>query len=579
MLAAPGPINRRELLRLGVLVASTGAAALAAACGGAPASPTAAPKAAEPTKPAAPAATATPAPAAKPAEPTKPAAAPTAAPAAATKPAAAAPAGAGKPGGKITWAIESDPVNLIPYGGISTSNMWGKEFMYDSLLEWDRDLKVQPALAEEYTTPDDKTYLFKIRKGVKFHDGKELDAEDVKYSLEAAANPQPPGIKIAQYPKIASIDVVDKYTVKFNMSQPDPTVPGFLAWARYSPIIPKGAYDPAKVLTSGIGTGPFKLVEFVGNDRVVYTRNPNFWKQGLPYLDDLTLKVLPDEQARVAALRSGAIDGCTVSADVARTLRNDRNLTVLKGLTSAPRVLQFTLKGDGKPWNDKRVRQAISMAINRQEIIDKVYGGEAVLTGPIPPGYGDWFIPPEELAAKWFKHDLEGAKQLLAQTPYKDGFAIELQAIAAPPDYTRNAEVVKEQLKPLKIDVKVVPLEIGTFAKNIGDGNYEWGSTGRGMRGDPSGYVVDFRPPPNNPYFTAWKNDELMKLYDEALVTIDPAKRKPMYRKIQELILEEAPHIYLVQNYKFHVVRSHLKNMYVSFTDFHTGLREAWIEK
>jgi peptide/nickel transport system substrate-binding protein len=116
----------------------------------------------------------------------------------------------------------------------------------------------------------------------------------------------PPGSTATYYPKIASIDLPDKYTVKLNMSGTDPTVAGYLAWSRYSPIVPKGMYDKLNPLTQGIGTGPFKLVEYVQNDHVTYTRYGEFWKPGLPYLDELILKVMPDEQARIAALPSTA---------------------------------------------------------------------------------------------------------------------------------------------------------------------------------------------------------------------------------------------------------------------------------
>src|SRR5262245_8005481 len=120
-------------------------------------------------------------------------------PAAASSPAAAAPTSVPavvkpKSGGKITWAIDSDPVNLLPYGSISTSNMWGKEFMYDSLVEWDKDLIVKPALAESWETPDAKTWIWHLRKGTKFHDGAEVTADDVKYSLDLQRNAPPPGI-------------------------------------------------------------------------------------------------------------------------------------------------------------------------------------------------------------------------------------------------------------------------------------------------------------------------------------------------------------------------------------------------
>ncbi len=165
---------------------------------------------------------------------------------------------------------------------------------------------------------------------------------------------------------------------------------------------------------------------------------------------------------------------------------------LLSGLVSAPKVIQFTIKADKKPWNDVRVRQAINMAVDRQTIIDNVFGGNAELSGPVPPGYGDWFIPTSDLASKYYKQDLAGAKKLMADAGFGQGFPVTLQAISAPRYYTQIAEIIREQLKAIGIDVTVQPLEIGTFAKNNGDGTYDWQSTGRGMRGDISGFVNDF---------------------------------------------------------------------------------------
>jgi peptide/nickel transport system substrate-binding protein len=583
-------LSRRQLLA-GVTAAAS--AALLAACGGGtsatntPAAKptTAATTAAAPTT-AAPAATtaATSAPATTAAGAASPAAggaSPAASPATTGGTAPTAPATLpGKKGGKLVWALESDPVNLIPYGGVSTSNMWGKEFIYDSLLAWDKDLKVIPALAESYETPDPMTYVFKLRKGVKFHDGKVLDADDVKYSFDVYKDPPPPAAKSLQF-NFTSVDVVDANTVKMTLPKPDPTIPGVLAWTRYTPIVPKGAFEKINVSSQAIGTGPYKLVEFVPNDRVVLTRNPDFWRPGLPYLDDITLKVLPDEQSRLAALRSGTIDGGTFSSDTADTVKSDKSLTILTGLVASPKVIQFTIKEAKKPWNDVKVRQAINMTINRQTIIDNVYGGNAELSGPIPPGYGDWPIPASDLASKYYKMDVAGAKKLMADAGFAQGFPVTLQAISAPRAYTQIAEIVREQLKAIGIDVTVQPLEIGTFAKNIGNGDFDWGSTGRGMRGDPSGFVNDFNKGTAN--YPVWfnggyDNPELDKLYNDALQTVDQAKRKPMYQRIQEIILTEVPNMYTVQDKKFQIIRNRVKNMYVSFTDFNSGLREAWVE-
>ena len=543
----PG-VSRREFLKGAIAVGGAAVASVVLAACGTPASPA-------------------------PAGNTPAAPAPTSAPAV-LKP---------KSGGKMTWAIENDPVNLIPFGAISTSNQWGKEFMYDSLVEWDKDLLVKPALAESWETPDAKTWIWHLRKGVKFHDGNEVTADDVKYSIDLQANPPPPGIKIAQYPSIVSTEVVDKYTVKFNMQGPDPTVLGYLAWSRYSAIIPKGAYDKMNLVTTGIGTGPFKLVEYIANDHVTYTRNKDFWKQGFPYLDDMVLKILPDENARVAALRAGQVDGCTVTPDTANSLKNDPNLVILKGLFSAPRQLQLTIKGDGKPWNKKGVRQAMNLAINRQDIIDKVYAGQAVLTGPVTTSYGDWFIPPDELAAKFYKQDIAAAKKLMADNGFANGFPITLYAISQPVEYTQIAEIIKEQFKQIGIEVQVISEEISPFAKRNGDGTFDFCSTGRGMRHDVSGFINEYgRPTVGSAaiWFNkgdGWKNDEAIKLYDQLVTELDSAKRHQQARRIQEIALDEFPHFTTVQPYKFQVVRKQVMDMYVSFTDFNTGLRTTWL--
>jgi peptide/nickel transport system substrate-binding protein len=362
------------------------------------------------------------------------------------------------------------------------------------------------------------------------------------------------------------------------MSKVDPTLPGVLAWSNYTPIVPAGIYDRINVLSEGIGTGPFKLAEYVQDDVIVYEANPEYWKPGVPCVSKITLKSLTDEQSRVAALRSGEIDGGTFTPDVVLTLEGDEELEVLRGITSAPRVIHFNTVND-VPWRDVRVRQAISLCVDRQLIIDNVYGGNAELTNAVPPGYGEYPLPPERLA-ELYVTDVEKAKALMAEAGLADGFAVTLQAISAPREYTQIAEIVREQLKEINIDVTVEPLEIGTFAKNIGDGTFEWASTGRGMRGDPSGYVIDFRSgtPLHQKWFgEGWKNDEIDRIYDEALTTLDQSLRPPMYHQIQELIATDVPNMYTVQPYKFQVVRKRITGMYVFFGNTNPGLRTACV--
>ena len=327
-------------------------------------------------------------------------------------------------GGTLTFGLESDPVAVAPYGMAPGAAHWGKEHTYDSLAEFDRGLNIRPALAESWKV-EKNSVTFNLRKGVRFHNGKELTAADVVYSVRNMKNPPPPGTAAvaANVPAtITDARAVSKYVVRLTLSAPDARVIGFFAWQRYGPIVPEGLYDQINVSRQAIGTGPYRLVNFTPLDRVELVRNQRFWKSGQPYMNGITMKVLTDEQARVAALRAGAIDGATLSVDVARSLRGVGNLQVLSGLNAAFRELQMTLKpGRNEPWADKRVRQAVNFAINRQQIIQNVYSGEAAYTSYVPPGYGPWPIKEADLKRKYAKYDLPAARKLMADAGASKG--------------------------------------------------------------------------------------------------------------------------------------------------------------
>ena len=567
-------MNRRVLLVRTAMAAGglIGATWLLEACSAAPsASPGSATSAAAPTS--APAAASTTAP------PPTTAAATTAPAATQAAPAAAAATAAPRQGGSLVWAMTSDPVTLAPFGVTNTSAYEPGNLAYESLVRWDQNLNVLPALAESWETPDNMTYIFHLRQGVQFHSGKELDSQDVVYSLNSQKSPPPPGNVTTFYPKIASTEALDKYTVKLNMSQPDGTVLGYLAWNIYSHIVPDGLYDRTDPRNTEDGSGPYKITEFVPNDHVTLVRHANYWRTGFPYLDGITFKVMTDQQARVAALRSGAVDGTTISSDIIPTLSNDPNLKVLKTVTAAFRELQMTIKGQGKPWEDVRVRQAINAAIDRQAIIDNVYAGDAVFSSKIPASYGDWPIQDAELRSTFEKYDLDAAKKLMNDAGVS-GFDVTLQAIANPNDYVQIAEIVKSQLSKININVTVQPLEIGTFGQNNSTGAFEWASTGRGMRGDPSGYMADFDPTGSTykAWFQGgWTNDEMTQLLNAALGNPDQAARQAQYRRMQEIALTDWPTIPTVDPTIYQVVRSRVQNMYVSIDGTEKGLQETWV--
>ncbi len=487
-----------------------------------------------------------------------------------------------KKGGKLTFALEQDPVHIAPFGAILTSNHWGKEPMYESLIEWDAKLNQRPALAQSWKVVDPRTVDFTLKRGVRFHNGKEVTAADVKYSVEGWLNPPLPGsvTTVNQVPSIESAEVRSKYVVRIKLKKPDARLFGFLAWTRYSAIVPEGMYQQVNAGREGIGTGPFRLTSFTPGQGTEYQAYTNYRKKGLPYLSQLSLPTMPDEQARIAALRAGAIDGATLSADGAKTFQGNSNFTVLRGLTAAFRELQMTQKtGEDKPWHDVRVRQAVNFAINRQQIIDRVYNGFGEYSGHVPPGYGPWPLTRAELRNNYLKFNLAKARTLMRQAGFANGFEVTMSTFSTPLDFGQVAAVIKSQLDQIGIDVNIKAEEPGTFATNNGAGRFDWDLTARGMRGDVDGYTSEFNPA--NAIYRVWypeyKNVKMWRLVGNGFITLDEKKRLAMYKELEKILLTELLQVPLVAVSKFQVVRKRVKNMYVAFSDFNTGLKTAWL--
>ena len=500
--------------------------------------------------------------------------------------AAAAPKRIGatpKKGGKLTFALEQDPVHIAPFGAILTANHWGKEPMYESLIEWDAKLNQRPALAQSWKVVDPRTVDFTLKRGVRFHNGKEVTAADVKYSVEGWLNPPLPGsvTTVNQVPSIESAEVRSKYVVRMKLKKPDARLFGFLAWTRYSAIVPEGMYQQLNAGREGIGTGPFRLTSFTPGQGTEYQAYTNYRKKGLPYLSQLSLPTMPDEQARIAALRAGAIDGATLSPDGAKTFQGNSSFTVLRGLTAAFRELQMTQKaGEDKPWHDVRVRQAVNFAINRQQIIDRVYNGFGEYSGHVPPGYGPWPLTRAELRNNYLKFNLAKARTLMRQAGFGNGFEVTMSTFSTPLDFGQVAAVIKSQLDQIGINVNIKAEEPGTFAANNGAGRFDWDLTARGMRGDVDGYTSEFNPA--NAIYKVWypeyKNVKMWRLVGNGFITLDDKKRLAMYKELEKILLTELLQVPLVSVSKFQVVRKRVKNMYVAFSDFNTGLKTAWVE-
>jgi peptide/nickel transport system substrate-binding protein len=577
-------LTRRTFLRQSVLLG--GASALLAACSqpSTPA-PTAAPakpaetKPAE-TKPAGPAATAAPA-AAKPAESkpaeSKPAVA--AQPTEAPKPAAqAAPAGNVKKGGTLTIAQELDPVTLDPHKSSNFSAVQAFEHVYESLTQYDDKLNVQPALAEKWeVSPDGKTYTFSLRKGVKWHDGTDFVAEDLKYWHERMMAAETVAPYKNWFDTIEKIEVVDNNTAKAILNKPYPPLLATFAALRGGAITKAGAAEKSNLATTAVGTGPFKLAEYVPQSHLRYVKNPDYWNKDLPYVDEMVMKIVTEEDARVAAVRAGQVDYAFLSQEGADRVKADQNVTVIDSPKAWLTVAQINTSR--KPFDDLRVRQALRMALDPKEIIQKAVSGAATPSGPVPTGHTDWFIKEGEL--KYQKPDLEKAKALLAEAGATN---LKFTILCSPqyPEFVSTALVMQDSFKKLGLDPQVQQLEWGTFVKQVNAPafDYDVQITARTFYPDPDHYLFPYfhSSAVNNPN-KSYKNPKVDELLDKGRTVADSAERHKLYFEVQKLLEDELPHFWFYSGVNIEALRKQVQGYVPSFTGRRIALKQTWLDK
>jgi len=478
--------------------------------------------------------------------------APAAAPADTPAPEPAGP----KAGGSLVFATSVATPNLDPQMEISDARMRRSHLMYDTLVEWGDDFTIQPGLAESWDT-EGTTWTFNLRKGVQFANGKELDAEDVIYSMQRVLDSPGAGF----YNSIVDMKTVDEHTVQFELSQPSAPLMAALG-GRYAFILPKGAAEETDLKQEAVGSGAFNVAEFVQNQRLVLQKNPNYWNADNVYLDELTIQIIPDEANIVPALRSGDVH-LTIFEDSKNYLltKNEPDLVTERWPAARWDVLDFPL--DVEPFNNVKLRQAIASALDRESIMQAAIGGLGahlyVLPSAIWPS-----LPPEE--HPFFKRDVERAKELLAEAGYPDGLDLMLTTIVGYTALGAAAQVIAENLKEIGLNVEIQPQELGIWIDAFLAGTFDtftmnaWG----GWIDPDMPFYNHFHVPPMGKDFRGWGNEEISELLDQGRYNVDRAEREKTYIEIQEMIAEQVPLIPLysadivtaqqsgVQNFKQH---------------------------
>jgi len=469
-----------------------------------------------------------------------------------------APAAWAAPSGKVVVAQGVDPTTLDPHDHEETPAYNVLLNVYDTLLNRDEKIKIIPWLATSYKLINPTAWEFKLRQGVKFHNGEEFDAEAAKFSLERVANPAL-NLRMTALRIIDRVEVKDRYTIHIITKKPYPILDAQLA-LRGAMVPPKyfKEHDKAFLARNPVGTGAFKFVKWVKDDQIELEANEQWW-HGAPKIKTLIFRPIPEEATRMSALQTGEVDIATnVPPHLVKEIKNHPKVTV----SSAPSVrtifvpiynVQCELiqgswdctKPVQSPVAHRKVRQAINYAVDVDAIIKNVLEGQGIRTAtPLTSkhfGYDPKLKP--------FPHDLARAKKLLAEAGYPNGIDLVLHSPNGRyPKDKEVSEAIAGQLTRAGIRTQVKIYEWTTYMNNIayrhggapmwliGWGNTTWDADGT--------FVPMFR---TGQLLANYWNPDFNALLDDAQTSMDPKKRQEFYAKASRFFIEDAPAIPLYQ--------------------------------
>jgi len=461
---------------------------------------------------------------------------------------------------ELIIGVKSEASSMDPHYHNLTPNNMIATYAFDKLVKQDHKQNLKPGLAVSWKPINDLTWEFKLREGVKFHDGTPFTAEDVKFTLERGPKvPNSPSSFSRYMSHVTKMEVVDDHTILLSTTEPFPLMATYMStFAIISKKHGEGAetkdYNSGKAM---IGAGPFKFVEWIPGERLVFTRNDNYWGDKAEW-DKVTIKPVSNATARVAALLAGDVDmiDFVPTADIEK-LKNDPKLTMSESVSNRVIYLHldsdrdespFVTDVDGKPMKknplkDVRVRRAISKAINRPGIVAKVMEGNAIAAGQLLPD-GFFAVSPN---IKPEEYDVEGAKKLLAEAGWGDGFGL---TIHGPNNrYINDAKIcqaVAQMLTRVGIKTKVDTMPKNVFFPRGTKLEFSlllvgWGS-GTGEPSSPLGallHTYDKEKGFGSTNRGRFSNKELDAAIEEALRSVDPKKHEEMLIKATEIAMRE----------------------------------------
>ena len=436
---------------------------------------------------------------------------------------------------EITVGIAQDlDDSLDPHLAVAAGTKEVMFNVFEGLMKPTSTGDLTPAVAESYTVSEDRlTYTFTLREGVKFHNGDEVTAEDVVYSISRCADTTDGTPLVEAFSVIQSVEAVDARTVAITISEPSNEFISYMTTA----ILPAG-YDQQD--TAPVGTGPFKFVSRAAQDNIVLEKFDEYW--GTPaYLDKVTFKIMENADSLVMSLQSGAIDLCShlTSTQVAQ-LGDD--FYVAEGTMNLVQALY--LNNAEKPFDDVRVRQALCYAVDKQAIIDIAFDGYGSPIGSsMYPAFGKYF---DDSLTNYYTKDVEKAKSLLADAGYPNGFEMTITVPSNYQPHIDTAQVLVEQLKEIGVTAKIELVEWGTWVSDVYAGR-QFQSTVVGVdasnmtaRALLERFTSDYAK-----NFINYNSADYDALFQQALTTYDDAEQTAIYKAMEKNLTENAANVYI----------------------------------
>ena len=488
-----------------------------------------------------------------------------------------------KRGGTLTMAIRKDLTTLHPLIRTSSTNRSIRDLMFEPLLGLDSKGNIQPYLAQSWDVSKDGTvYTFHLRKGVKFHDGREMTAEDAKFAMDYSLNPKNGASGIKKLRLVKSVEAADKYTLKVAIKKASPAFLTFLTNISAFSVIPKeslkeGVRNPK---TSPPGTGPFRFVEWKTKRRIVFERFDEYWGNKA-FVDRLVLRPISNSTVRFTALRTGDVD------IVERTSYEWVKMVVkgkIKGVgfAKAPyagfRRLSFNL--GSPPFNNEKLRQAVAHAIEKEEILHAAYFGFGEPTDQkYPKGHAWYFAVPAP------SYDLEKAKALLKEADYK-GQTVSL-LLRQGEDQMTEGTVIQAQLKKIGIKVKLDVNDYSAYNARQRKGEFDFVIRGGSFDPDPTLVYgpdlmcVDLKRRISN--YSGYCDQEMEALLNNAETELDSKVRRAQFKQVLTKLGKDVPFLPIGFVPRFFTMRDYVKGFTTdargAFRPWGAGLNHVWLEK